>query len=281
MTAEDLAELLENPTAASPRSRDHLEQCPDCFQRYSQGVMDNLGAAAPGADATRSRALAEAAVRSAAGPAPTRTASMHRRRGRFRTAALAAAGVAVIVAGGIVLTHRETPPRQPAVEELADGSFLLPGVGNATPTPSTVRGGAATSSASDRADILWTRYEARPDDPAPAVEALASLISLGKTALAGDRLGEFQTRHPGNPDGILLQAVLSSQVGEVDKAERLLKNLVRSHSDYADVARFDLGILYRDTGRDHEARSLFRQLADTARNAAVRTRAAREVQRSG
>jgi hypothetical protein len=258
-----------------------------CFQRYSQGVRDHLAAGNASARAADSRALADAAI--AAGPAGPRPAPPPRRG--LRLPSLAAAGLAVLLAAVLLLPHGRPERRRlhfpsrvrMAVEIDSWNSLVLPGVEQVPESGPGWRGvGTAQDSVlSAQVDSLWSGYQGNPEDAAPGIEAVAGQVAMGAIQVAHARLIELRNKHPHDPDGLLLQALIDYREGRAADAEERLQEVADRYRAYADRARLNLGILLmNDPNRRGEAERLLRDLEVNARDAYVRDRAKHGIQTS-
>ncbi len=298
----DIARLLDGRSGEIERAKvvTHLRTCRRCREVYWDsaaeiGFIRAGGAFSVGADDLIERGMQVPAQVDATNQARRGAAgrtSERGFRGRWRLPAVVAASVVVVVAVGLYtgrvlqqsrLSQAESEILQPIRTAVGDfsraGEIVLPGgeayVGESGPVFRSLNGGAGESLTTSLKSLL-EEFLTGSRSPDVAYWLVAGYLSSNNVRTASIYVAAARERFPGDPRLNVLDAVVAYFDRDYVRSERLLRDVVKSHTHdpLAAIAQVNLAIVVRDQGNIAEARDILRAVAQRHEGEPIAKRAA-------
>ena len=275
LSEEQLGNLVHGRPESHATLR-HLSWCPDCFRAYREAV-EALEAA---------NRLEPTEVPSAASSIESEPGSGHEAARWLR---LAIPAVAVLAVGAVALwtvssrgpapysITYSTPVQQAVNHASSMDLVLVGGEGAADRGGDAFRNGVEIPSDELNLQEISRSYRAK-NSVETGLEVVSGYLALNKIQTAERFLQTVQRDHVDDPRVRLLEGIVSWKSNSpLEDVDRIFMALLEDYPDYHTV-RLDYALILRETGRASEARTLFEDLAEEARNTPLGRRAAMELE---
>ncbi len=293
LAEEILAALVEGNLegADKERAQEHLARCRSCMAAFGEAVrfqsrwLDEPEAFVPTPEmiaAARGATVRATPVRAERKPPRHRQVAWGLRPVIVTLGAAAAALVALLLwlSPGLMQGGASSNPSvvalvQRAAERASAHGMVLPfGEGFSLDDMTVYRAGAPESSPelTDAIGSMIERYEQGDASGQAACLLVAGQLAAGHLGNARVFVAEARQRYADVSCLATLEAIIAYRENQVDRAESLLRQVLRDESGNL-LASFNLGLLLAERGRYEEARPLLERVRDARPQSPLASRA--------